>query len=119
MKNMHWAALLLCIPMTFIALASCGSDESNQNSVDGGSGQGGVGGGDGAAGTTGSTWEKGVVGTSTGVIALAKNAGNIQGISLTEKMMKTMDLPMNDAGETDVEPLPQTAPVIDGDELGE
>ncbi|MDF1496882.1 MAG: hypothetical protein P1P90_02375 [Patescibacteria group bacterium] len=124
MNTKHFALFLICVPMMFVNLASCGSDEPNTGAtggsggatLDGGSGQSGEGG---ASGASANTWKKGVVGSSTGVIALAKNAGNIQGVSLSAVTVKTLDSTMEDAGDADAESLPQTAPVIDGQELGE
>ncbi len=137
MKTMHFAFLLLCVPMTFIALASCGSDEtktegtggagnaggSNATGGTGGAniaGQGGTAGSSAQGGNAGSenSWAKGVVGRATkGTITLAEHAGRIQGFSVTPGMAVRImagDAGSNeDASTDDGGTTPQTAPVAD------
>jgi hypothetical protein len=59
-----------------------------------------------------------VVGKSKSIITLAKNAGNLQGIAVSLQAIKTMDLSQEEDSPADDDP-PQTAPKINGDELGD
>ena len=112
MKTMHWAFLLLCVPMTFIALASCGSDEAKPG-ANGGSG--------GSGGAQSTAWKKGVVGKANrGSIVLAKNAGQIQGFAVKPGvLMHTMELDASFETDSDtVSDAPEDALLDAGDEAG-
>ncbi len=132
--------LVAVLGLSFSMLASCGSDEESKGAGgssgsggsvdDGGAGDsatGGSGGGNGGSATGGvggeagapeSGWKKGVVGKSKGVITLAKNAGNLQGIAMDPLAIKAFDLPSDEEGPAEDDP-PQTAPIINGTELGD
>ena len=102
MATLRYLAFLFGIT-TFagLGLAACSDDSSPNPAATGGNSNGGSGGTAGNGGTstggtagnggaTGDAWKKGVVGTSKGVITLAKNAGRIQGFTVSTSL-KTMD----------------------------
>ena len=106
MKNMHWAFLLLCVPLLFINLASCGSDDSSNG---GDSGSGGTAGSGGQAGNPNSAWQTGKLGTANKVSTIMEGGGPVLAIDIqynAKPMMKTMDWDP-DGG------LPPTIPTVD------
>lgn len=141
MKKAQYSLLYLMATILGLVLPiSCSSDETkgggsagttatggsggiSEDSGTGGDGNisesGGNEGGAGEAGTSKNGWKKGVVGKAKELIALAKKAGNLQGIATDSLAIKTFDLPPDAKESTEDDEHPQTAPIINGAELGD